>query len=65
MIVVLDLNEDQEGRSLPVLRKNKETIRWTLSDIKCIGPSIIKHKIHLQENDRHCGGHQRCLKLTL
>ena len=51
MIIVSDLNEDQDSKLLKVLKENKEAIGWTLGDIKGISPSIVQHRIHLEDSD--------------
>jgi hypothetical protein len=35
---------------LDILREHKEAIGWTIEDIKGISPSLVMHKIHLEEN---------------
>ena len=35
---------------LEVLREHKVAISWTIEDIKGISPSVVMHKIHLEEN---------------
>ena len=35
---------------MDVLRKHKEAIGWTIEDIKGISPSMVMHKIQLEEN---------------
>jgi hypothetical protein len=35
---------------LDVLREYKEAIGWTIEDIKGISPSVVMHKVHLEEN---------------
>ena len=58
MIIASDLNEDQESKLLKVLRKNKEAIGWTLSDVKGISTSIVQHIIHLEDNAKPYRDHQ-------
>ena len=41
--------EQQEKDLLAVLRKNRETVGWTMADIKGISPSVVQYKIHLIE----------------
>ena len=52
MIIASDLVDDQEKKLLDVLRENKEAIGWTNEDIKGISPSLVMHKIHLEENTK-------------
>jgi hypothetical protein len=35
---------------LDVLREQKEAIGWTIDDIKGISPSVVMHRIHLEED---------------
>ena len=65
MIIASDLNEDQESKLLKVLRENKEIIGRTLGDIKGISPSIVQHRIHLEDNAKPYRDHQRSLNPTL
>jgi hypothetical protein len=46
---------------LEVLRKHKEAIGWTIEDIKGISPSLVMHKIHLEENSKPSREPQRRL----
>ena len=52
MLVIISshLNEDQEGKLLDVLSEHKETLGWTIANIKGISSSIVMHQIHLKEN---------------
>ena len=65
VIIASDLTENQEEELLKVLRENKEAIGWTLGDIKGISPSIVQHKIHLDDNAKPYRDHQRRLNPTL
>jgi hypothetical protein len=47
VIIALDLFDAQEEKLLEVLREHKETIGWTIEDIKGINLSVVMHKIHL------------------
>jgi len=49
-IIASDLDRDQEDKLMSLLRDNKEALGWTLGDIKGISPSIVQHKIHLEDN---------------
>jgi hypothetical protein len=49
VIIALDLHAAQEKQLLDVLREHKEAIGWTIEDIKGISPSVVMHKIHLEE----------------
>jgi len=46
---------------IALLRENKEAIDWTLGDIKDISPSIVQHRIHLEDNAKPYYDRQRRL----
>jgi len=50
VIVASDLDRDQEDKLITLLRENREAIGWTVEDIKGISPSIVQHRIHLEDN---------------
>jgi hypothetical protein len=52
VIIASDLIDAQEEELLEVLREHKEVIGWTIEDIKGISPSLVMHKIHLEENSK-------------
>jgi hypothetical protein len=52
VIIASDLIDAQEEELLGVLREHKEAIGWTIEDIKGISPSLVMHKIHLEENSK-------------
>jgi hypothetical protein len=52
VIIAFDLIDAQEEKLLDVLREHKEAIGWTIEDIKGISPSLVMHKIHLEENSK-------------
>ena len=52
MIISSQLDQDQEERLLAVLRGRKEAIRWNLSHLKGIDPSLCTHCIFLKEDSR-------------
>jgi len=62
--IASDLNRDQEEKLIDLLRENKEAIGWTLGDIKGISPSIVQHRIHLEENAKPYRDRQRRLDPT-
>jgi hypothetical protein len=49
-IIASDLHAAQEERLLDVLREHKEAIGWTIDNFKGISPSVVMHKIHLEED---------------
>jgi hypothetical protein len=52
VIIALDLAAAQEEKLLDVLEEHREAIGWTIEDIKGIRPSLVMHKIHLEENSK-------------
>jgi hypothetical protein len=52
VIIASDLIDAQLEELLGVLREHKEAIGWTIEDIKGISPSLVMHKIHLEENSK-------------
>ena len=60
VIISSQLDQDQEERLHEVLRGRKEAIRWSLSDLNGIDPSVCTHRIFLEEDShpikRHKGG---------
>jgi len=65
VIIASDLDQDQEDKLIARLREHKEAIGWTLGDIKCISPSIVKHRILLEDNAKPYQDRQRRLDPTL
>jgi hypothetical protein len=61
VIIALDLMDAQEEKLSNVLREHKEAIGWTIEDIKGISPSVVMHKIHLEENAKPSKEPQRRL----
>jgi hypothetical protein len=61
VIIASDLIDAQEEELLRVLREHKEAIGWTIEDIKGISPSLVMHKIHLEENSKPSREPQRRL----
>jgi hypothetical protein len=61
MIIASDLEDAQEEDLLEVLREHKEAIGWTIEDIKGISPSLVMHKIHLEDNSKPSREPQRRL----
>jgi hypothetical protein len=52
VIIASDLIDAQEEELLRVLREYREAIGWTIEDVKGINPSLVMHKIHLEENSK-------------
>ena len=61
VIISSQLEEDQEERLLEVLRGRKEAIKWSLSELKGIDPSLCTHQIFLEEDSRPSREAQRRL----
>ena len=55
------MTEAEEKKLLAILRKYKETIAWSIEDLKGISPSICMHKILLEDNAKTSIEHQRRL----
>ena len=50
MVISSKLSYQRETNLLEVLRKCKETIRWSIYDLKGISPLVCTHHIYLEEN---------------
>ena len=61
VIISAALTEFEEQKLLEILRKYKESIAWSIEDLKGISPSIFMHKILLNENAKTSIEHQRRL----
>ena len=55
------LDTKEEEQLLEVLRKNKEAIGWTLTDLKGLDPSLCTHHIFLEDDSRPVREAQRRL----
>jgi len=49
VIVASNLTNGQEENLVTILRKRKEAIGLTMTDIKGISMTIVQHRIHLNE----------------
>jgi hypothetical protein len=65
VIIASDLHVAQEEKLLDVLREHIEAIGWTIEDIKGISPSVVMHKIHLEEDTKPSRELQRRLNPTM
>jgi hypothetical protein len=65
VIIASDLIDAQEEKLLGVLREHKEAIGWMIEDIKGISPSLVMHKIHLEDNSKPSREPQRRLNPTM
>jgi hypothetical protein len=64
VIIASDLVDAQEEKLLDILREHKEAIGWTIEDIKGISPSLMMHRIHLEEHSKPSREPQRRLNLA-
>ena len=65
VIISARLSDDEEQRLLEILKKHKESIAWSIEELKGISPSICMHKILLEETSRPSVEHQRRLNLVM
>ena len=49
IIIASHLTDEQEKNLKTILRKYREVIGWTITDIKGLSPAIVQHHIHLNE----------------
>ncbi|XP_071902547.1 uncharacterized protein [Coffea arabica] len=61
VIISSALSKTQEEKLIRVLREHKETIGWTIADIKGISPAICMHRIRLDEDAKPVRQAQRKL----
>ena len=61
VIIFARLSDDEEHKLLNILKKYKESIAWSIEELKGISPSIFMHKILLEETSRPYVEHQRRL----
>ncbi|KAM7528606.1 hypothetical protein LguiB_032016 [Lonicera macranthoides] len=61
VIIASDLNNAQENQLLKILQEHKEAIGWSITDLKGISPSVVMHKIHLEDNSKPSREPQRRL----
>ena len=60
-IISASLTVLEEEKLLRVLRKHKSALGWSIFDIKGISPSIVMHKILMEESYTPSVEHQRRL----
>ncbi|XP_015940112.1 uncharacterized protein LOC107465651 [Arachis duranensis] len=65
VIINSSLSKEQEEELIQVLRQHKDTIGWTLADLKGISPSMCMHKILLEEDAKLLRQQQRRLNPTM
>ena len=61
VIISARLSDEEEQKLLQILKKNKESIAWSIEELKGISPSICMHKILLEETSKPTVEHQRRL----
>ena len=61
VIISSTLDIKQKEKLLEVLKKNKEAIGWTLTDLKGLDPSLCTHRIFLEDESRPVREAQRRL----
>ena len=61
VIISARLSDAEEQRLLKILKKHKESIAWSIEELKGISPSICLHKILLEETSKPSVEHQRRL----
>ena len=61
VIISARLSDEEEQKLLQILKKHKESIAWSIEELKGISPSICMHKILLEETSRPTVEHQRRL----
>ena len=61
VIISSTLDIKQEEKLLEVLKKNKEAIGWTLTDLKGLDPTLCSHRIFLEDESRPVREAQRRL----
>ena len=59
VIISARLSDVEEQRLLEILKKHKESIAWSIEELKGISPSICMHKILLEETSKPSVEHQR------
>ena len=65
VIISVALTEAEKQKLLVILRKYKESIAWSIEDLKGISPSICMHKILLEDNAKTSIEHQRRLNSVM
>ena len=65
VIISSQLDKKQEEQLLKVLRRNEDTIVWTLMDIKGLDPALCTHRIFLEDDSRPTREAQRRLNLKV
>ena len=61
VIIASNLTNRQEEDLMKILRKHQEAIGWTMTDIKGLSPTIVQHRIYLNEEAKPTRESQRRL----
>lgn len=61
MIISLKFSQDQQDKLLSVLRECKNSIEWTITNLKGISPLVHMHKIILKYGAKPIRDAQRIL----
>ena len=61
MVISSLLSASQEDSLLGILKKNKQAIRWKITDLKGISPAVCTHHISLEEEEKSVKQPQRRL----
>ncbi|RDY11570.1 hypothetical protein CR513_03763, partial [Mucuna pruriens] len=65
VIIANNLHREQKDKLLQVLREHKKAIRWKLSDLPRINPSIYMHRILMEEEAKPIRQQKRRMNLTI
>ena len=65
VVISSDLALPQEEALLQLLRRHKQTLGWTISDLHGINPLICTHRIFLKENAKPVQQMQRRLNSNM
>ena len=65
MIISTSLTAIEEYKLLRVLRDHKDALRWSLTDLKGIRPSMCMHRILLEDGHNPSMEAQRILNPTM
>ena len=52
IVISSQLDSDQEGSLMELLKQHRTTLGWTIADLKGISPTIRTHKIYLEDDTK-------------
>ncbi|KAI3767638.1 hypothetical protein L2E82_17938 [Cichorium intybus] len=61
VVISAELSQEEREELMKVLKRRKNAIAWSISDIKGISPTICSHKILMEEDSKPSAQHQRRL----